>query len=100
MKDETSKLLLGLGVGTLVGVVVGYLVTDYNRKKLGDNMHEMGDGIKEGVRSAFSKMRRKAAANVCDYAERAEVKVEEWEDELRALRNELEILKSKVDVEN
>ena len=34
MKHETANLLLGLGIGAVVGVAVGYLMVADNRKKL------------------------------------------------------------------
>lgn len=34
MKHETSNLLIGLGIGAVVGVAVGYLMVADNRKKI------------------------------------------------------------------
>ena len=34
MKHETANLLLGLGIGAVVGVAVGYLIVADNRKKI------------------------------------------------------------------
>ena len=51
MKSENSKLLLGLGIGALVGAAVGYLMTGEHRRKLEEELREVGHGIKDGARS-------------------------------------------------
>ena len=38
MKHETTNLLLGLGIGAVVGVAVGYLMVADNRKKLAEEL--------------------------------------------------------------
>ena len=48
MKSENSKLLLGLGIGALVGAAVGYLMTGEHRRKLEEELREVGHGIKDG----------------------------------------------------
>ena len=48
MKSETSKLLLGFGLGALVGTAIGYLLTEDNRKK-----------VSKGVHTALEKVERK-----------------------------------------
>lgn len=60
MKSENSKLLLGLGIGALVGAAVGYLMTGEHRRKLEEELREVGHGIKDGARSVFSKVKAKA----------------------------------------
>ena len=59
MKSENSKLLLGLGIGALVGAAVGYLMTGEHRRKLEEDLREVGHGIKDGARSVFSKVKAK-----------------------------------------
>lgn len=85
MKNENSKLLLGLGLGAVVGIAVGYLLTGDNRKKLSEELHEMGHGVKDGVKSAFSKVKSKAenagsrvADRMGDMAEKVKDKAGEW----------------------
>lgn len=85
MKDENAKLLLGLGLGAIVGVAVGYLLTGDNRKRLSEDLHEAGNGIRDGVKSAFSNVKSKAertgakmAGHVEDMAEKVKDKAEEW----------------------
>ncbi len=89
MKSENSKLLLGLGLGAIVGVAVGYLMTGEHRKKLEENLHEVGHGIKDGVRSVFTKAKSKAehagskfAEKTSEWSEKAGDKAEEWADEV------------------
>ena len=60
MKNENSKLLLGLGLGAIVGVAVGYLLTGENRRKVEEDLREVGHGIKDGAKSVFSKVKSKA----------------------------------------
>ena len=60
MKTENSKLLLGLGIAALVGAAVGYLITGEHRRKLEEELLEVGHGIKDGARSVFSKVKAKA----------------------------------------
>lgn len=69
---ENSKLLLGLGLGAVVGIAVGYLLTGENRKRLNEDLHEVGHGIKDGVKSAFSKVKSKAEQAGADVAGRVE----------------------------
>ncbi len=38
MKSESSKLWLGLGIGAVVGMAVGYLMTGENRRKVEDGI--------------------------------------------------------------
>lgn len=84
MKNENSKLLLGLGLGAVVGIAVGYLLTGDNRKKLSEELHEMGHGVKDGVKSAFSKVKSKAECAECgcrpngEYDREDEDKAGEW----------------------
>lgn len=88
MKSETSKLLLGLGLGAVVGVAVGYLLTGDNRKKLEEDLNHVGHGIKDGVKSAFTKVKSKAeeagshfAGKAGEWSEKAGEKAEEWANE-------------------
>ena len=59
MKSESSKMLLGLGIGTAIGVVVGYLLNGNCRHQLEHKMCEMGHEIKEEAKSVFSGMKAK-----------------------------------------
>lgn len=106
MKNENSKLLLGLGLGAVVGIAVGYLLTGDNRKKLSEELHEVGNGVKDGVKSAFSKVKSKAeyagsrmadrmenmAEKVKDkageWAERADVRTSEMADDVSQRAND------------
>ena len=55
MKSENSngKLLLGIGLGVLAGVAVTYLMNGEHRRKLEEDLNEVGHGIKDGVKSAL-----------------------------------------------
>lgn len=106
MKNEGSKLLLGLGLGALIGVAVGYYMTGDNRKKLEEDLHRVGDHIKDGVKSTFSKVKAKAeemgskAAGHMDeagekmknkageWSEKAEEKTDEFADDMSEKANE------------
>ena len=59
MKSESTKLLLGLGIGTAIGVAVGYLLNGNSRHRLEHKMCEMGHEIKEEAKSVFSSMKAK-----------------------------------------
>ena len=48
MKHETSNLLIGLGIGAVVGVAVGYLMVADNRKKLAEEFDHAVSKVKEG----------------------------------------------------
>lgn len=71
MKSENSKLLLGLGIGALVGAAVGYLMTGEHRRKLEEDLREVGHGIKDGARSVFSKVKAKAEHAGSRFADKA-----------------------------
>jgi gas vesicle protein len=60
MKSESSKMLLGLGIGTVIGMAVGYLLNGNCRHQLEHKMCEMGHDIKEGAKEVFSEMKAKA----------------------------------------
>ena len=49
MKHETSNLLIGLGIGAVVGVAVGYLMVADNRKKLAEEFDHAVSKVKEEV---------------------------------------------------
>lgn len=96
MKNENSKLLLGLGLGAVVGIAVGYLLTGDNRKKLSEELHEMGHGVKDGVKSAFSKVKSKAeyagskvADRVENMAEKVKDKAGEWAEKANEHASEM-----------
>ena len=56
MKHETSNLLIGLGIGAVVGVAVGYLMVADNRKKLAEEFDHAVSKVKE----VYSKAKNKA----------------------------------------
>ena len=60
MKNETTNLLLGLGIGAVVGVAVGYLMVADNRKKLAEEFDHAVSKVKDEVKSAYSKAKSKA----------------------------------------
>ena len=84
MKSENSKLLLGLGIGALVGAAVGYLMTGEHRRKLEEELREVGHGIKDGARSVFSKVKAKAE----EWAEAAGNKASATADDLSQKAND------------
>ena len=59
MKSESSKMLLGLGIGTVVGIAVGYVLNGNSRHQLEHKMCEMGHEIKKEAKSVFSGMKTK-----------------------------------------
>ncbi|MEG0795012.1 MAG: YtxH domain-containing protein [Odoribacter sp.] len=91
MKSEDSKLLWGLGVGALVGMAVGYYMTSERRKRLGEDLREMGHHIQDRAKSAYSKAKSKAeeatsraAKRTEEWAERMGTEAEEWADKAGA----------------
>ena len=60
MKHETSNLLIGLGIGAVVGVAVGYLMVADNRKKLAEEFDRAVSKVKEEVKDVYSKAKNKA----------------------------------------
>lgn len=89
MKSENSngKMLLGLGLGALLGVAIGYYMTPEHRRKLEEDLQEVGHGIKDGVKSTFSKVKSKAehagskmAEKAGEWSEKADEKANEWAD--------------------
>ena len=60
MKHETSNLLIGLGIGAVVGVAVGYLMVADNRKKLAEEFDHAVSKVKEEVKDVYSKAKNKA----------------------------------------
>ena len=83
MKNETSNLLLGLGIGAVVGVAVGYLMVADNRKKLAEEFDHAVSKVKDEVKSAYSKAKSKAeearehvTENVHEVAEKVAGKAE------------------------
>lgn len=87
MKSESSKLLVGLGLGTIVGIAIGYYMTGEHRQKLEEDLHEVGHGIKDGVKSVFSKVKAKAehagsefAGKAGEWSEKAGDRAEDWSE--------------------
>ena len=82
MKSENSKLLLGLGIGALVGAAVGYLMTGEHRRKLEEELREVGHGIKDGAGSKFAgkagEWSEEAGDKARQWAGKAGGKAEEW----------------------
>ena len=83
MKHETTNLLLGLGIGAVVGVAVGYLMVADNRKKLAEEFDHAVSKVKGEVKSAYSKAKSKAeearehvTENVHEVAEKVAGKAE------------------------
>lgn len=60
MKHETANLLLGLGIGAVVGVAVGYLIVADNRKKLAEEFDHVVSKVKEDVKDVYAKAKNKA----------------------------------------
>lgn len=60
MKQENAKLLLGLGIGAVVGVAIGYLMVADNRKKLAEEIDHAVSKVKEEARHVYSKAKAKA----------------------------------------
>ena len=58
MKHETSNLLIGLGIGAVVGVAVGYLMVADNRKKLAEEFDQAVSKVKEEVKYKSKKQGR------------------------------------------
>ncbi len=84
MKHETANLLLGLGIGAVVGVAVGYLMVADNRKKLAEEFDHAVSKVKDEVKGAYSKAKSKAedvrehvAENVEHVAEKVAGKAEQ-----------------------
>ena len=83
MTHETTNLLLGLGIGAVVGVAVGYLMVADNRKKLAEEFDHAVSKVKDEVKSAYSKAKSKAeearehvTENVHEVAEKVAGKAE------------------------
>ncbi len=90
MKHETTNLLLGLGIGAVVGVAVGYLMVADNRKKLAEEFDHAVSKVKDEVKSAYSKAKSKAeearehvTENVHEVAEKVAGKAERAAAETR-----------------
>jgi len=60
MKHETTNLLLGLGIGAVVGVAVGYLMVAENRKKVAKEFDHVVSKVKENAKDVYSKVKNKA----------------------------------------
>lgn len=87
MKSENSKLLVGLGLGALVGVAIGCYLTAERRKKLEEDLREVGHSIKDGAKTVFSKVKEnveyagaQAAGKAEEWAEKAGEKAGNWAD--------------------
>ena len=61
MKHANVKLLLGLGIGAAVGAAIGYYMAS-DKGKLKEDVRHAVDEVKEGVKSAYSKVKTKAMA--------------------------------------
>lgn len=90
MKSETSKLLLGFGLGALVGTAVGYLLTEDNRKKVGKGIQTAVDKVKEQAAEVKAYATEKAG----QLKEKAGEKANDWKKEMDDLRKNLEEIKS------
>ena len=97
MKNENSKLLLGLGIGAVVGITVGYLLNTASRHQLEHKMCEMGNEIKEGAKTVFSEVKSKAEQAGEKVAEKAEEKAKEWADEAEHLSQKAHDWKQKME---
>ena len=53
MKHETSNLLIGLGIGAVVGVAIGYLMVADNRRKLAEEFDHAVSKVKEEVKDVY-----------------------------------------------
>lgn len=60
MKHGTTNLLLGLGIGAVVGVAVGYLLTADNRKKLAEEFDHVVSKVKDEAKDVYAKAKGKA----------------------------------------
>ena len=60
MKHETSNLLIGLGIGAVVGVAIGYLMVADSRRKLAEEFDHAVSKVKEEVKDVYSKAKNKA----------------------------------------
>ena len=60
MKHETSNLLVGLGIGAVVGVAIGYLMVADNRRKLAEEFDHAVSKVKEEVKDVYSTAKSKA----------------------------------------
>lgn len=60
MKQETANLLLGLGIGAVVGITVGYLMVADNRKKLVGELDHVVSKVKEEMKDVCSKAKNTA----------------------------------------
>ena len=76
MKNETSNLLLGLGIGAVVGVAVGYLMVADNRKKLAEEFDHAVAKVKDEVKGVYEEAREHVSENVHDVAEKVAGKTE------------------------
>ncbi len=61
MKNVDSKLLLGLVVGTAIGVAVGYLAATDKKEQLLDDLNGVVGKVKEGFNSAIAKYKESKA---------------------------------------
>jgi gas vesicle protein len=61
MKNVDSKLLLGLVVGTAIGVAVGYLAATDKKEQLLDELNGVVGKVKEGFNSAIAKYKESKA---------------------------------------
>jgi gas vesicle protein len=90
MKSETSKLLLGFGLGALVGTAIGYLLTEDNRKKVSKGVHTALEKVKEQAAEVKAYATEKAGQlkeKVGEKSEQLKEKIgekpEDWKKEMR-----------------
>ncbi len=83
--SNSSKLLLGLGIGTVVGGLLGFMANSCKGRKLRHDLYcaaqELESDAEQMVGAAKAKAEKAGAAVVGKVADKAEVakeKVNEW----------------------
>ncbi len=62
MRNEDSKLLVGLIVGAVVGAAVGYLAASEKKEQLIEELNSIVGKVKDGVNTAVTKYKEGRAA--------------------------------------